>query len=153
MKVRIVFTLVTIGAIAFGARGQEPCPADVPCNGILRFFEYGNVRADDERAVLDHFAKQLRMESDQIAYVMVYAGENACIDEARLRMRRIKNYLVKKYAIAADRIILKDGGFRADLSTQLWLLPRTSELPEASHSLKRANKITGKCKLPAFSSH
>jgi hypothetical protein len=138
-----------------GRKGQErPCPVDLPCGGIPRFAEYGNIRASDERAVLDHFAKQLVMSPDEIAYVLIYAGQEACTNEARLRLVRIKNYLVKKHAIAADRVVLKDGGFRSDLSTQLWLLPsRATNLPEASPTLARANKLLGKCKLRALSSH
>ena len=137
-----------------GPKGQErPCPVDLPCGGIPRFAEYGNIRANDERAVLDHLAKQLLMSPDEIAYVLIYACQEACTNEARLRLVRIKNYLVEKHAIASDRIVLKDGGFRADLSTHLWLLPsRTSNLPEASPNLPRANKLLGKCRLSALSS-
>lgn len=150
---RIAFTLIWITALAIGARGQErPCPADLPCGGIPRFAEYGNIRASDERAVLDHLAKQLLMSPDEIVYVLIYAGQEACTNEARLRLLRIKNYLVKKHAIASDRIVLKNGGFRPDLSTRLWLLPsQTSDFPEASPTLPRANKLLGKCKLPALS--
>ena len=135
-------------------RGQErPCPPDLPCGGIPRFAEYGNIRASDERAVLDHLAKQLLSSPDEIAFVLIYAGQEACIEEGWFRLQRIKNYLVKKHAIASDRIVLKDGGFRADLSTQLWLLPsRSSNFPEASPNLPRANKLLGKCKLEALSS-
>ena len=139
-------------ALALGARGQHPCPVDLPCGGIPRFAEYGNIRAVDERAVLDHLAQQLRMSPDEIVYVLVYAGQEACVDEARLRALRIRNYLVKKHAIASDRIVWKDCGFKVDLSTELWLLPRAKFLPDTSPQLDRANKILGKCKLPAFSS-
>src|SRR5258705_8066436 len=149
---RIVFTVVAIIAFPLGAHGQQPCPVDLPCGGIPRFAEYGNIQARDERAVLDHLAKQLRMSSDEKVYVLVYAGQEACVEEARLRALRIKNYLVKKYAIATYRIVWKDGGFKADLSTELWLLPRTSRLPDASPQLDRANRNLGKCKLPALSS-
>lgn len=149
---KILIALVAMWTIALDVRSQEPCPPDLPCGGIPRFAEYGNIRSSDERAVLDHLAKQLRMAPEEIAYVLVYAGQVACLDEARLRTIRIKNYLVKKRGIAPDRIVLKDGGFRADLSTVLWLLPRTSRLPEASPMLPRANKLLGRCKLPPLSS-
>jgi hypothetical protein len=149
---KIIIALVAVWTIALVVRAQEACPPDLPCGGISRFAEYGNIRANDERTVLDHLAKQLRIAPDEIVYVLIYAGQDACIDEARLRTIRIKNYLVKKHAIASDRIVLKDGGFRSDLSTILWLLPRTSRLPEASPTLDRANKLLGRCKLPALSS-
>ena len=149
---KIAWALVAIWAIALCIRAQKPCPPDDPCGGIPRFAEYGNLRAEDERAVLDHVAQQLRNSSDEIVYVLVYAGQEACVNEARLRTIRIKNYLVKKRAIAPDRIVLKDGGFKPDLSTELWLLPRTGRLPEASPMLDRANKFLGRCKLPPLSS-
>ena len=148
----IVFTVVLTCAIPLDAGAQKPCPPDLPCGGIPRFAEYGDIRPSDERGVLDHLAKQLRTSPDEIAYVVVYAGEAACINEAKLRTNRIKNYLVKEHAIAPDRIILKDGGFQADLSTELWLLPRTSSLPEPSPTLAQPNKILGKCKLPSLTS-
>ena len=54
---------------ADGALGQQPCPPDNPCGGIPRFAEYGNIRESDERAVLDHLAKQLRMSPVQTSRV------------------------------------------------------------------------------------
>lgn len=148
--IRIVFTIVAFGVLALGVRGQQPCRVDLPCNSIPRFAEYGNIPARDERAVLDRLAKQLRTSSEEIVYVLVYAGQEACVDEASLRAQRIRKYLVKKYAIAKDRIVLKDGGFKVDLSTELWLLPRTGRRPEASPQLDHANKVIGKCKFPTF---
>jgi hypothetical protein len=109
VHIRIVLTLVLMTAIVVGASSQQPCPVDLPCNGIPRFAEYGNIRGRDERAVIDHLAKALRLSSDHIVFVMVYAGQEACIDEARQRALRIKSYLIKKYGIAAARIVLKDG--------------------------------------------
>lgn len=139
-----------MGAMALAAGSQEPCAVDLPCNGIPRFAEYGNIRARDERAVLDHLAKTFRMSSDQIVYVVVYAGREACVDEASRRTKRIKNYLVKKYAIDARRVVLKNGGFRVDLSTELWLLPRTKSFPEPTPQLDRAEVNLRKCKLPSL---
>lgn len=134
-------------------KSNPPCPVDLPCGGTPRFAEYGDIRASDERAVLDHLAKQLLMSPDEIAYVLIYAGQEACTNEGRLRLVRIKNYLVKKHAIAPNRIVSKDGGFRPDLSTQIWLLPsQTRDFPEPSPTLPRANKLLGKCKLPSLSS-
>lgn len=149
--IRTVSTIVAIGAIAVAAQTQQPCAVDLPCNGISRFAEYGNIPTRDERAVLDRLAKALRLSSDQIVYVLVYAGREACVDEASRRAQRIKSHLVKKYAIDAGRIILKDGGFKVDLSTELWLLPRTRSLPEPFPQLDRAQVNLGKCRLPSLS--
>ena len=110
--------------------------------------EYGNVRNNDERAVLDNFAKGLRASPDSIGYILIYAGLTPCKDEATKRGIRAKTYLVRKHGISADRIIWRDGGFMVDLSTQIWLLPRGSQLPEPQTIVTLPNvRATKKCKL------
>ncbi len=116
--------------------GQERCAADLPCGGTPRFAEYGSLSSGDERALLDHLASQFRKASDHMIYVLVYAGQASCLDEAKARAVRIKKYLVKKQAIQAARIIRKDGGFQPHLSVQIWLLPRGSKLPKPVPTLE-----------------
>lgn len=135
-----LFTLLT------SSYGQEPCPVDVGCNGIPRFMEYGNVRFSDERGVLDSLAVQLRNSPNEIAYFLIYAGLTSCVDEARKRAIRAKNYLVRKHGIRADRVLWKDGGFKVDQSTEIWLLPKDRTLPEPSPTMKRADVRVRKCR-------
>ena len=127
--------------------GQEPCPVDVGCGGTPRYREYGNIRFSDERAVLDNLAVQLRNWPDEIAYFLIYAGARSCVNEARYRAIRAKRYLVRKHRIPADRVLWKDGGFRPDQSTEIWLLPRGKQLPEAYPTLSRPHvRVAGKCR-------
>ena len=128
--------------------GQEPCPVDTNCGGIPRYREYGNIRFSDERAVLNNLAVQLRNSQNEIAYFLIYAGLTSCRDEAAKRAIRAKSYLVHKHGIPADRVLWKDGGFRVDLSTEIWLLPRGKQLPEPSPMLNRKDvRVAGKCKI------
>ena len=127
---KFVLMIVLSLLVLVSTSGQEPCPPDFPCGGTPRFAEYGNLPSRDERALLDHLASQFRKAPDLVVYVLVYAGQRPCVDEAKARAVRIKNYLVKKQAIEADRIIWKDGGFQSDLSVEIWLLPRGTKLPE-----------------------
>ena len=142
----IIIGSLTLFTISYG---QEPCPVDVGCgNGIPRYREYGNIRWSDERAVMDDLAQQLRNSPNEIAYLMIYAGQTSCINEARKRAIRAKNYLVHKHGIPADRILWKDGGYLVDVSIEIWLLPRGRALPQPDPMLSRKHvRVTGRCKI------
>jgi hypothetical protein len=92
--------------------------------------EHGNVRWRDERAVLDHLADSFRRLNNQVIYFLIYPGQNSCKDEARLRAVRAKKYLVQRHKIPQNDILWKSGGFRSDLSVEIWLLPKDKPLPE-----------------------
>ena len=125
----ILFTIFAIFTIS--TRAQEPCPpdSDTPRG---RFIEFGGVTWPDERAVLDHLADSFRRLNNQVIYFLIYPGQNSCKDEARLRAVRAKNYLVKRHKIPQTDIVWKSGGFRPDLSVEIWLLPKGKALPEPS---------------------
>src|SRR5262245_21744819 len=131
IAVRFILFIV-IAFLTTSGKGQEPCPPDLPCGGIPRFMEHGNVRWRDERAVLDHLADSFRRSSDQVIYFLIYAGQSSCKDEARLRAMRAKKYLVQHHKIPQADIVWRNGGFRTDLSVQIWLLPKDRPLPEPS---------------------
>lgn len=144
-----VLTLVTLVGLSITTQAQQPCPGDTPCSdGILRFAEYGDISARDESYVLDSLAAQYRKEPGSIVYLLIYAGQKACVNEANKRAIRARSYLIRKHGISATRIIWKDGGFRVDASTQLWLLPEKTTLPEPYPMLERAGvQFIKKCKL------
>lgn len=135
------FTLLT------SSYGQEPCPVDVGCNGHPRLREYGNIRWSDERGALDSLAVMLRNSPNEIAYFLIYAGQTSCTGEARKRAIRAKNYLVHKHGIRAEQVLWKDGGFKVDFSTEIWLMPKDRTLPEPSPELRRADVRVRKCRV------
>lgn len=135
------FTLLT------SSYGQEPCPVDVGCHGPpARIREYGNIRWSDEKGALDSLAVQLRNSPNETAYIVIYAGQISCIGEARKRGVRAKNYLVHKHGIRAAQVIWKDGGFKVDQSTEIWMLPKGKPLPESDLVLSRAHVRVRKCR-------
>jgi len=87
----------------------------------------GNVLPGDAKARLDNLVFQLRQRPDQVAYIFVYAGKRPCAGEARAKMAFVKNHLVKTRGIAPDRVFLRDGGYRDELTVEMWLWPRKSE--------------------------
>ena len=107
------------------------------------------MRWRDERLVLDHLADSFRKSNDHVIYFVIYAGQNPCKDEAKLRAMRAKRYLVQRHKIPPAGIVWKNGGFRVDLSVEIWLLPKNQPLPEPSmFAALDPSKvhITGKCK-------
>jgi hypothetical protein len=132
---KFILFLIASALLAISASAQEPCPPDLPCGGIPRFREYGNVRWSDERAVLDHLADSFRRSRNQVIYFLIYAGQRPCKNEARLRALRAKKYLVQRHKIPKPDIVWKDGGFRSDLSVEIWLLPKDKPLPEPANFL------------------
>jgi hypothetical protein len=88
----------------------------------------GNILPVDEKARLDNLMSSLRQEPDKVAYIFIYAGKRPCAGETRAKMAFVKNHLVKTRGIEPDRVILQDGGYRDELTTEMWLWPRTSEL-------------------------
>jgi hypothetical protein len=92
-----------------------------------KFDEYGNIRFNDEKARLDNYAIQLQNEPGSSGTIIVYGS---CAGEAQQRGDRAKDYLVNTRGIEAGRITVVDGGCRADLTVQLWVVPQGATAPE-----------------------
>ena len=94
------------------------------------FDTYGeDVSPRDEKARLDNLVFSLRKEPDHVVYIFVYAGRLHCPGEAQKRLKRVRHHLVKTRGIAADRVILQDGGYREIFTVELFLWPRVSSPP------------------------
>jgi hypothetical protein len=97
-----------------------------PPTPARKFDEYGNIRFNDEKARLDNYAIQLQNEPGSAATIIVYGS---CVGEAQQRGDRAKDYLVNTRGIEAGRITVVDGGCRADLTVQLWVVPQGAAAP------------------------
>ena len=96
-----------------------------------KFDEYGNIRFNDEKARLDNYAIQLQNDPSASGTIIVYG---TCNGEAQQRGDRAKDYLVNTRGIEAGRITVVDGGCRADLTVQLWIVPSGATAPAADTS-------------------
>ena len=96
-----------------------------------KFDEYGNIRFNDEKARLDNYAIQLQNEPGSQGTIIVYGS---CAGEAQQRGDRAKDYLVNTRGIEAGRITVVDGGCRADLTVQLWVVPQGAAAPTVDTS-------------------
>ena len=113
---------------------------------IARLFDqYGNIAFNDEKARLDNYAIQLQNEPGSQGYIIAYAGRRSRAGEAQARADRAKDYLVNTRGIDPGRIVTVDGGFREDLTVELWIVPTGATPPTASPTLQQSDVtiITG----------
>jgi hypothetical protein len=88
-----------------------------------KFDEFGDIALNDEKARLKNFVIQLQNEPGTLGYIVIYAGKRAHLNEAQGRLERAKNYLVNEGGLDAQRIQTIDGGYREELTVELWVAP------------------------------
>jgi hypothetical protein len=126
-----VTATVEVGGIDPACARTASCTTSVrqPKPVAVKFDEYGNIRFNDEKARLDNFAIQLQNQPTAQGYYIVYGS---CEGEGAARAQRAKDYLVNNRGIDASRIVVVDGGCRADLGVELWIVPAGADAPAAS---------------------
>ncbi len=126
-----VTATVDIGGLDPACSRTASCSTSVkpPPPVPVKFDEYGNIKFNDEKARLDNFAVQLQNQPGAQGYYIVYGS---CEGEGQARADRAKNYLVSNRGIDAGRIVVVDGGCRADLGIELWIVPSGATPPAAS---------------------
>jgi hypothetical protein len=120
-----------------------------------KFDEWGDLVFSDEKARLDNVAIQLKQQPTDIVYLMIYAGQTACVGEAKARGIRAKKHLMSRQ-IAPSRIVWIDGGYRQDLTTEVWISPPNIAKPSVNPelSLKPADvTLERNCKIKRPASH
>lgn len=124
---------------------------DATTNRYKHFDEYSKVSSDVERTRLDNFAVELQSNQDFKGYVIAYAGKRAQIGEAQTHAKQVKDYLVVKRKVDADRIVAMDGGYREEAAVELYVLPSTLAPPTPSPTvptndveiIKKVNRKVG----------
>lgn len=126
-----VTATVELGGVAPECSRTASCSTSVivPVVPPTRFDEYGDIRFNDEKARLDNYAIQLQNQTGSQGYIIAYG---TCAGEGQARADRAKNYLVNTRGIEAGRITTVDGGCRADLAVELWIVPTGATPPAAS---------------------
>jgi hypothetical protein len=128
--------------------GQEQ--GGVKTGGTLapdRYDQWGDLRFVDETVHLNKIANQLKEWRLSIAYIVIHAGQKACDGEAKARGIRARNYLLK-LGIGPERVVWLDGGWKKELSVDVWIWPPELGRPKVDESLKRDQvMIEKKCKI------
>ena len=97
----------------------------------VKFDNYGELSFESESARLDSLAVLLTETPNISGYIMVYAGRIACPSEALIRANRARDYLMNQRGIAPKRIRAIDGGYRENLSVELYAIPTDADPPTA----------------------
>ena len=117
--------------------------------GISHFLfdEFGKIHCEDEMVRLDNLAVTLQNNPTLQVHVVLYGGRVGYRNEALARAARMKSYLVQTRGIEAERVITIDGGYRNELSGELWLSLRGTEAPVTMTAVDRKYvKIRGQVK-------
>lgn len=93
------------------------------------FDDYSEITWSDESGRLDNFAIYLQEQPTVRAYVIVYVGRRGRADETKVKLDRVKHYLVNKRGIEAERIVTVDGGRRERWHVELFAIPREAPAP------------------------
>lgn len=101
------------------------------------FDEFGNINCEDELARLDNLAITLQNDPTLQVHIVIYGGRVGFLNEALARAARMKSYLVQSRGIEADRVITVDGGYRDELSGELWLSLRGTVAPATKSTVDR----------------
>ena len=118
---------------------ERSCPTSDSCStGITgevpprKIDEYGNIRFNDEKARLDNYAIELQNDPTATGQIICYGGRRGRTGEAQRRCDRAKDYLVNTRGISADRIQTVDGGYKEELTVELWIVPTGATSPQAT---------------------
>ena len=90
---------------------------------------YYRISFNAEKKRLDNFAIHLKKNPGTIGYIIVYPAEGQSSNEARLRARRAKAYMVKTRQIESKRIATMNGGHRDKLTVELYIIPIEAPAP------------------------
>ena len=128
MVKRSIAIAVCLAAWAFAAVGVRSAPVDA-----RKLMEFGNVSWEDEMSRLDYLDRQLRDEPESIAYIIVYGGRRGDRrGEAQARIACIRDYMLNRRGVSADRLVVTNGGYREESTVELWLVPRGERAPAAT---------------------
>jgi hypothetical protein len=124
---------VDVGGYDRSCSTSNSCTVSFPPPTVARKVdEYGNIKFNDEKARLDNYAIELQNDPTAQGYLVCYGGRTGRTGEAQRRCDRAKNYLVSTRGIDASRIVTVDGGYREELTVELWVVPSGANPPQST---------------------
>jgi hypothetical protein len=105
----------------------------------LKFDEYGDIAFNDEKARLDNVAIELQNEQGSTGYIIAYGGRRSRANEAIKRANRAKDYLVNTHGIEPGRVKTVDGGYREELTVELYIVATGGRAPTAAPTINSSD--------------
>ena len=114
------------------------CGAAYAAKSVRKIDVFGDLSCRDERPRLDNFAIAMRREPGLIGYVIAYGGRHSRRGEARARLTRIRDSLVRRHGLGEAQVRFIDGGYREDLTIELYAFPPGASPPTAEPTVDPA---------------
>jgi hypothetical protein len=84
---------------------------------------------EDDKPRVDQFARNLINVPETKGYVIAYSGLVGPPHEAKTRLTCIRKYLARSYKLGRDRLVLIDGGYRLEVSVELFVVRPGETIP------------------------
>ena len=112
------------------------------------FDSFKKLNCEDELARLDNVTVFLNQNPKLQVHVVFYGGRVGLRNEALARATGMKSYLVRQRGVDADRVIIVDGGYRNELSGELWFSDRGTPAPVLTPTVdKKYVRLKGRAKI------
>lgn len=98
--------------------------------------EVSNYNWEELMLRLDFCAVLLQNEPAASAYIIVYDGRRSLRGEVQGWMDCVRNYLVERRGLDANRVRIVNGGYRGNKTVELWLVTPADSPPKATPTVK-----------------
>ncbi len=121
----------------------------------LLFEKFERIANGDAKARMDNFLQELNDNPGAMAYIIVYSGKTEyqsylnlktnkydveCVlpqkGEVLRRINLYKTHLIKTRGLDVARLIIIDGGFKDQTTTEFWMVLGKEELPKPVPTVK-----------------
>ena len=114
-------------------------------NEAIKVDDFGRAGDCEFSGRVDNFLTQLQNNPSAMGYIIVYKDKSGlpARNDANSGLKRIENQL-RFRNFDESRIIITDGGFRAELAYELWLVPPGAEPPTPTDTVAKPELPTDK---------
>lgn len=101
-----------------------------------KFDEFEELRGEcDLGARLDNLVIQLQSEPESKGFVIVYSGKYDLPATISTYRARIGNYLVNMRGVDPERLVILDGGYKQNVTTEFWIAAKGATAPEPTETI------------------
>jgi hypothetical protein len=152
LSLSIVFNAVSVqdlNAVRPAGAGVTGLTVTRAPDQTFRLFETyeAGIDAKEIRERLHWLAVFLKQNPDFNGFIVSYAGQHACYDEAIKRAKIAKQFLVSNEGVKSKQLKIVDAGYRSNWIVELWYGPmRARGKPVSRNTIDRSIvKITKEC--------